>query len=101
MGCGCGGKSGYETQAEKTLDCGCGCAGLRKSDVLKGKASLNGALLFFLVANPATFQFVRSVVGGWVASESGCPTGPGLLLHTVVYGLLVFLIMKISLPTPY
>jgi hypothetical protein len=100
MGCGC--KSGYDTQAaEKTLDCGCGCAGLRKSDVLKGKASLHAALLFFLVANPATFQLMRSVLGAWVASDGGCPTGPGLILHAVVFGLLTFLIMKITLPTPY
>jgi hypothetical protein len=98
--CNCG-KSGYQTQGEKTLDCGCGCAGLRKSDILKGKASLHAALLFFLVANPATFQIVRSVAGNWVASEGGCPTGAGLLLHTLVYGLLAFLIMKLTLPTPY
>jgi hypothetical protein len=101
MGCGCGGKSGYETQAEKTLDCGCGCAGLRKSDVLKGKVSFQSALLFFLIANPATFQVMRGILGSWVASDGGCPTGPGLVLHAIVYGLVTFLIMKLSLPTPY
>jgi len=101
MGCGCGGKSGYETQAEKTLDCGCGCGGLKKSDVFKAKTSIHAAILFFLVANPATFQLMRSIVGGWVASDSGCPSGPGLLLHTLVFGLVTFLLMKITLPSPY
>lgn len=101
--CGC---SGYQTKnddktfAEQALDCGCGCAGLKKSDVLKGKVSFQAALLFFLIANPVIFQLTNKLLGGWVA-DGGCPTAAGLILHTVVYGLLTFLIMKVTLPTPY
>lgn len=99
MTCGCA--SGYQTQGEKTLDCGCGCGGLKKSDKLKAKYSFQSALLFFLVANPATFNLMRGLLGDWVASGSGCPTGTGLLLHSVVFGLVVFLLMKVTLPSPY
>lgn len=100
MTCGC---SGYETQSEpkKSLDCGCGCGGLKKSDTLKAKYSFQSALLFFLIANPAAFQVMRRVLGGWVASDTGCPTGAGLLLHSLVFGLVVFLLMKVTLPSPY
>ena len=42
-------------------------------------------ILFYLVANPATFKLVRKVLGSWVASAEGLPTSAGLLLHAVVY----------------
>ena len=50
---------------------------------LKVKYSLYSALIFFLVANPATFRLVNSVIPG--VAVNGCPTGAGLLLHTVVF----------------
>jgi hypothetical protein len=42
-------------------------------------------ILFYLVANPATFKMVRKVLGSWVSSAEGLPTSAGLLLHAVVY----------------
>jgi len=100
-GCGC---SGYNTEgasAKKTADCGCGCGGLKKSDLFKAKTSFQAALVFFLIANPATFKIMSNLLGGWVASDSGCPSGAGLLLHSLVFGLVVFGLMKITLPSPY
>lgn len=41
--------------------------------------------VFFVVANPATFKFVRGIVGNWVASADGLPTTAGLLLHALVF----------------
>ena len=98
MTCGC---SRYQPDgdAQKTLDCGCGCAGLKKSDVLKSKVSLQAALLFFIIANPYTYK-LTSKLGSWVATN-GCPTMAGLILHTIVFGLITFLLMKVSLPTPF
>ena len=102
MTCGaCAMTSGYQTQTTGSLDCGCGCGGLKKSDSLKVKYSLQSALLFFLIANPATFQIMRRLLGGWVAGDTGCPTGAGLLLHSLVFGIVVFLLMKVTLPSPY
>ena len=45
-------------------------------------------ILFFLVASPSTFKFMRRMLGGWVASAEGVPRAPGLLLHSAVYVLL-------------
>jgi len=45
-------------------------------------------ILFFIVASPATFKFMRKILGGWVASAEGVPHAPGLLLHSAVYVLL-------------
>jgi uncharacterized membrane protein len=42
-------------------------------------------LTFFVIANPATFQLVRSIAGSWVASADGLPTTAGLLLHSLVF----------------
>jgi len=45
-------------------------------------------ILFFLVASPSTFKFMRRILGGWVASAEGVPHAAGLLLHSAVYVLL-------------
>jgi len=52
-------------------------------------------LAFFIVANPATFQLVRSVAGDWVASSYGVPTTLGLLLHALVFVLLIALLQRL------
>jgi hypothetical protein len=52
-------------------------------------------ILFFIVANPATFKLVRSVAGSWVASAEGLPTTPGLLLHSLVFVLLCTLLLRL------
>lgn len=60
---------------------------------LKVKFSLYSTLLFFLVANPATYAFVNSIVGG--VAVGGCPTSFGLLLHSLVFFLLSYAIMTL------
>jgi len=45
-------------------------------------------ILFFLVANPATFKIMRKGLGSWVSSAEGLPTSAGLVLHSAVYVLL-------------
>jgi hypothetical protein len=60
---------------------------------LKVKFSLYSTLLFFVVANPATYTFMNSIVGGVAAA--GCPTAFGLVLHSVVFFLLSYAIMTL------
>lgn len=60
---------------------------------LKVKYSLYSALIFFLVANPATFRVVNSVIPG--VAVNGCPTAMGLLLHTFVFFLALVGIMML------
>ena len=98
--CGCG-VSTYQTPGSGSMDCGCGCGGLKKSDWFKAKYSLQSAVIFFLIANPEMFKVVRNIFGGWVASESGLPSQAGVFLHALVYALIVFVLMKITLPSPY
>ncbi len=80
---------------EPKLDCGCGCGGAKKSDVVKFKYAAYSALVFFFVANPETFKLTSGLFGGWVAAPGGCPTAAGLFLHTIVFLALVFGLMKI------
>lgn len=100
-GCGCS-ASGYKMERDPAkLDCGCGCGGLKKSDALKAKTSLQSAILFFIIANPYTYQVMTKVFGSWVSSGAGCPTSAGLVLHSLVFGLIVFGLMKLTLPSPH
>lgn len=80
---------------EKKLDCGCGCGGMKKSDIVKFKYSVYSALVFFLVSNPETYKLTSSLFGDWVAGSSGCPSAGGLFLHTAVFLAIVFFLMKI------
>ena len=54
--------------------------------------------LFFVVANPMTYQLVQRVLGKFVtvASAEGLPTTAGLAIHSVVYAALAWLVMYLS-----
>ena len=75
-------------------DCGCGCKGKKQEQ--KFLISIMSSLVFFIVANPETFRFVRKIFGSWVSSPTGCPTTRGLLLHTVVFLLITWGMMNIK-----
>lgn len=91
MGCGCNNPGQKASKLFK--DCGCGCKGKKQEH--KFVISIMSALIFFVVANPETFQVMRRLVGGWVSSPTGCPTIKGLMLHTVVFMLVVWGLMNI------
>lgn len=56
--------------------------------------SLQAALLFLIVSSPVMYSLVQTIFGGlFTVAVKGCPTVAGLLLHTVVYALLVYLLM--------
>jgi len=77
-------------------DCGCGCGGAKKSDLVKVKYSFYSALVFFLLSNPETFKLTRQVFGAMIGTEDGCPRAGGLFLHTLVFMIVLFLLMKIG-----
>uniref|UniRef100_A0A6C0BN77 Uncharacterized protein n=1 Tax=viral metagenome TaxID=1070528 RepID=A0A6C0BN77_9ZZZZ len=61
------------------------------------KYSLWAAGLYFIVANPITYGIVQSLLGNVVTvSGNDGPTQIGTLIHSVVYGLLTFLLMKVG-----
>lgn len=58
--------------------------------------SLQAALLFFVISSPFMYNIVEKVFGKlFTVSINGCPTTHGLLLHTLVYGLVVYLLMML------
>ena len=52
------------------------------------------AVLFLIVSHPLTYKFVHRLFKPLfsVADKAGCATMHGLLLHTLVFGVVVFLI---------
>jgi|TARA_Y100000992_G_scaffold208769_1_gene143102 hypothetical protein len=79
-------------------DCGCGCKGKKQED--KFIISIISALTFFVVANPATFRFVRGILGSRIASSNGCSTTFGLIVHSIVFMLIVWGMMNIKKDGP-
>lgn len=75
-------------------DCGCGCNGKKQEQ--KFMISLMSALVFFIIANPDTFRLMRSILGSWVASPTGCPTTTGLILHAIVFMFITWGMMNIK-----
>ena len=64
------------------------------------------ALLFFVISSPFTYKLVDSLVGGIVGAivpqvahwfkiaEAGTPTTYGLAVHSVVFGLVTYMLMQ-------
>ena len=75
-------------------DCGCGCNGKKQES--KFLVSIMAGLLFFLIASPEMFQLTRRIFGQVIASPTGCPTTDGVVLHSVVYFALTWLLMNIT-----
>ena len=51
--------------------------------------------VFFIIANPDTFRITRRLFGKWISSPTGCPTGKGLMFHTLVFLLVTWGMMNI------
>ena len=52
------------------------------------------AVLYAVVASPATYQATRKVLGNWVATYEGTAKLGGLILHAIVFILLATLAMR-------
>lgn len=78
----------------KYLDCGCGCAGLKKSDMVKLKYAFYTSIVFFLLSSPEAYSLTNKYVGTWITS-GGIPTPGGLVFHAAVFMIAIFLLMKI------
>lgn len=62
------------------------------------RASLISAGLFFVVANPYTYDLTESLLGKFLkyTDSNGRPTQAGTFVHALVFGLLVYLIMRLN-----
>jgi hypothetical protein len=79
----------------KYLDCGCGCGGLKKSDMVKLKYSFYSAIIFILLSSPEMYRLTTKYVGPWITSGKGLPTPGGLVFHAFVFMIILFILMKI------
>lgn len=61
--------------------------------------SIQAALVFLVISSPFVYKLTDSLFGNlFKISVNGCPTIAGLLLHTVVYGLIVYIMMLVQKP---
>ncbi len=63
-------------------------------------ATLLSIIVFVIISSPFTYKLTNSILGGVIGSladPSGCPTILGLVVHSVVFGIIVFLLMGLKL----
>lgn len=62
----------------------------------KVQISLFAGLLFYVISNPVTYTLVNSLLSrvGIPIAISGKPTGTGLIVHSLVYAAVTYLLMK-------
>lgn len=57
-------------------------------------ATLQAILVFYIVSHPVVYRMTTSLVGG-LATSSGCPTTVGLIVHSLVFGGIVYGLMTV------
>ena len=64
----------------------------------KVKYSFYSALIFFFISSPIMYQLTQKLNGHFVntSDPSGCPSNTGLLLHTGIFFLIIFIVMCID-----
>lgn len=59
--------------------------------------TLQAAILFLIVSSPVMYRLVEAVFGRlFTVAVNGCPTTAGLVLHTIVFALLVYILMVVQ-----
>jgi hypothetical protein len=64
----------------------------------KISATIQSIFVFLIVSLPFTYKLTNSLLSGILgklADSSGCPTTLGLLIHSIVFGLIVYILMGI------
>lgn len=58
------------------------------------------ALLFVLISSSFMYKLTGSLteLAGWTTSVNGCPNIGGLILHTVVFLILIYILMILPFP---
>ena len=61
-------------------------------------ATLQSIVVFLIISAPMTYKITNGLLGGLVgklADSSGCPTTVGLIVHSIVFGLIVYGLMQL------
>lgn len=56
--------------------------------------TLLAVAIFYILGNPFTYKLTRAIFGTWVASDTGCATFHGFMLHSLIYGLVTYGLMR-------
>lgn len=62
----------------------------------KVSATIQAVLVFYIISNPMTYRLTNSLLSGVVgriSDYSGCPTATGLIVHSLVFGAVVYSLM--------
>jgi hypothetical protein len=68
------------------------------SSSVKISATIQCIILFILVSMPMTYRLTNHLLGGIIGSLAdphGCPTGLGVVVHSLVFGLITYILMGI------
>ncbi len=66
------------------------------STALKISATIQSIIIFIIISLPFTYRLTNRLLGGIIgklADASGCPTGLGLFVHAIVFGLIIYVLM--------
>jgi hypothetical protein len=70
------------------------------SSDFKIMATFESIIAFLIVSLPFTYKVTNGLFGGIVgklADSSGCPTTLGLIIHSIVFGIIIYGLMTINL----
>ena len=62
--------------------------------------TLISVIIFIIVSLPGTYKLTNSILGeitGPLADASGCPTISGIVVHSIVFGIILFILMGLKL----
>ncbi len=68
------------------------------STEIKIISTIQSIIAFLIVSLPFTYKLTNGLLGGIVgklADQSGCPTTLGLVIHSIVFGLIIYGLMLI------
>lgn len=66
------------------------------STATKVSATIQSVLVFLILSLPATYTVTNRLLGGVLgelATESGCPTTRGVIVHSLVFGGIIWILM--------
>jgi hypothetical protein len=60
---------------------------------MKLHAAVLAALLFYVMSNPITYKLVEKTITAFPLAQNGKPTGTGLLVQSLVFGVITYILM--------
>lgn len=65
------------------------------STATKVSATIQSVLVFLILSLPVTYRVTNRLLGGALATESGCPTTLGVIVHSLVFGGIIWILMGV------